>query len=73
VDNVILGQLFKHFKEMIQEIMLKEREKYLKENPEARGNGYYSRTPKTILGDMELEIPRTRDGNFKPSIVSCNL
>jgi len=73
MDNVILEQLSKHFKEMIQEIMLKEREKYLKENPETRGSGYYTRTPKTILGDMELEIPRTRDGNFKPSIISCNL
>ncbi|MCB4205610.1 IS256 family transposase [Deferribacterales bacterium Es71-Z0220] len=69
MDNIILEQLSKYFKEMIQEIMVSERENYLKEHSETRANGYYTRTPKTILGDMELEIPRTRDGNFKPSII----
>jgi len=39
---------------MIQEIMLKKREAYLKDHIKARGNGYYRRTPKTIFGDMEL-------------------
>ena len=53
---------------MIQEIILKEREKYLEEHSETRGNGYYTRMPKTLLGDMEFKIPRTRDGKFKPSI-----
>jgi len=53
----------------MQEIMLKEKEAYLKDHIETRGNGYYKRTPKTILTDMDLEIPRTRDGNFKPSII----
>ena len=69
MNNVIIEQLSKYFKEMIEEIMLKEREAYLKEHVETRGNGYYTRTPKTIFGDTELEIPRTRDGNFKPSII----
>ncbi|ADR18111.1 IS256-like element ISCni1 family transposase [Calditerrivibrio nitroreducens] len=69
MDNIIINELSKYFKSMIQEIMLSEREKYLKEHSETRGNGYYIRTPKTILGNMELEIPRTRDGNFKPSII----
>jgi putative transposase len=69
MDNVIVEQLSKYFKEMMQEIMLKEREAYLKDHIETRGNGYYKRIPKTIFGDMDLEIPRTRDGNFKPSII----
>ena len=68
MDNIILEQLSKYFKEMIQEIMLKEREAYLKDHIETRGNGYYRRTPKTIFEDMNL-IPWTRDGNFKPSII----
>ncbi len=68
-DDIILEQLTNHFKAMLKEIMLKEREQYLKENNNTRANGYYVRTPKTILGDLELEIPRTRDGNFKPSII----
>jgi len=52
---------------MLEEIMLKEREEYLQENSKTRGSGFYVRNPKTMLGEMELEIPRTRDGNFKPS------
>ena len=50
--------------------MLKERVTYIRENSETRGNGYYIRSHKTILGDMELEITKTRDGNFKSSIIS---
>lgn len=69
MNKVIIEELSKYFKQMIEEIMIKEREKYLEENESTRGNGYYKRRPKTILGDMELEIPRTRDGNFKPSII----
>ena len=52
---------------MLEEIMLKEREEYLQENSKTRDSGFYVRNPKTMLGEMELEIPRTRDGNFKPS------
>jgi transposase-like protein len=69
MTDVILEQLAGYFKEIIEAIMLREREDYLREHEDTRGNGYYVRTPKTILGDMELEIPRTRDGNFKPSII----
>jgi len=54
MDNIILEQLSKYFKEMIQEIMLKEREAYLKDHIKTRGNEYYKRPPKTIFEDMEL-------------------
>jgi len=69
MDDIILEQLTNYFKTMLKEIMLKEREQYLKENNNTRANGYYVRTPKTILGDLELEILKIRDGNFKPSII----
>jgi putative transposase len=49
MNNVIIEQLSKYFKEMMQEIMLKEREAYLKDHIETRGNGYYKRIPKTIF------------------------
>jgi len=67
MNKLILEQFSKIFKEILEEIMLKEREEYLQENSKTRGNGFYVRNPKTMLGEMELEIPRTRDGNFKPS------
>jgi len=39
MNNVIIEQLSKYFKEMMQEIMLKEKEAYLKDHIETRGNG----------------------------------
>ena len=69
MNKLIIEQLAKEFKRMIEEVMVKERERDLKENRETRANGYYLRSPKTILGQMELEIPRTRDSGFKPSIL----
>ena len=69
MNDIILAQLLEHFKTIIEEIMLKERRNYLLENSNTRANGYYTRTPKTILGEMELNIPRTRDGKFKSSIL----
>ena len=49
--------------------MQEEKEKYLEQHTETRANGYYRRFPKTILGEMKLNIPRTRDGEFKTSIL----
>ena len=54
---------------MIEKILLEEREKYLMRHNETRANGYYKRTPKTIFGEMELKIPRTRDGEFKSCLL----
>jgi len=39
---------------MIEEVMIRERKAYLEKNKETRANGYYLRSPKTILGEMEL-------------------
>jgi len=69
MNDLVIKRLAEEFKKMIDKIMLEERENYLKEHKETRANGYYLRSPKTILGQMELEIPRTRDGNFKSSIL----
>ena len=69
MNKMILEQFLGKFKEILEEIMLKERENYLREHQETRGNGFYKRNPKTMFGEMELEIPRTRDGNFKPSVI----
>ena len=69
MDDLILTQLAKEFKRIIEKIMMEERERYLKEHNETRANGFYTRSPKTILGQMDLSIPRTRDGNFKPTIL----
>jgi putative transposase len=69
MNKIILDQFLERFKEFLEEIMVNEREDYLKEHRDTRGNGFYKRNPKTMFGEMELDIPRTRDGNFKPSIL----
>lgn len=68
MNDLIMQEIMKEFKKILEKIMIKERDRYLKEHPETRGNGYYPRTPKTILGEIELSIPRTRDNNFKTAI-----
>lgn len=35
-------------------------------------NGYSEKTLKTILGDLELSIPRDRKGEFEPQLVKKN-
>ena len=49
--------------------MQEERERYLEQHKETSANGYYRLFPKTILGEMELNIPGTGDGEFKTSIL----
>jgi len=72
MNKLIIEWLTNEFKRILEGIMVKERERYLKEKKTTRAKGYYLRSPKTILGQMELEIPRTRDKRFKPSILPEN-
>ena len=67
--DLIFTQLKEEFKSMIEKIMKEERDRYLGENKSTRANGYYTRSPKTILGQMELSIPRTKDGKFKSEVL----
>jgi len=69
MNDLIFTQISELFKKMIEKILLEEREKYLMEHKQTRANGYYTRVPRTILGEMELKIPRTRDGEFKTEIL----
>jgi len=69
MSDLIFAQISELFKDMIEKILLEEREKYLMEHKQTRANGYYKRTPKTIFGEMELKIPRTRDGEFKSCLL----
>lgn len=74
------GILTKMFKPMIQEIINTEIDEYLgyekHKSPAYKGketkgkrNGTYTRHLRTSDGLAELEIPRDRDGNFKPKVI----
>ena len=60
-NDIIISQLREMFKGMIEEVLREERKEYLKEHPETRGNGYYVRRPKTIMGEMEIRVPIKRN------------
>ncbi len=54
---------------LLIEIMGKERYEYLLENPKDKGNGNYKRSLNTGLGKLELDVPRTRSGNFRSNLL----
>ncbi|ADD03547.1 MULTISPECIES: IS256 family transposase [Thermoanaerobacter] len=49
--------------------MLSERTVYLAKNDNDKGNGFYDRKLATPVGSLEISVPRTRTGNFRPSIL----
>ena len=54
---------------LLIEIMGKERYEYLLENPKDKGNGSYKRSLNTGLGKLNLEVPRTRSGEFRSNLL----
>lgn len=76
-----LNNYFKDLlKEFIQELLEAEMEAELgyskgdrkNKNTDNRRNGYTEKTVKTSTGEMELEIPRGRNGEFEPIIAPKN-
>ena len=57
-------------KAIMQRLMAQERELFLDEHPEDKGNGYYERSLLTSSGLIEdLRVPRTRSGEFYPALL----
>ena len=57
-------------KRLIELIMGAEREGYLHEHRgETKGNGYYGRGIRTKEGELQVKVPRSRDGKFRPMIL----
>jgi transposase-like protein len=61
--------LCEFFKELFNEFMVSEREIYLEKEEKDKGNGYYTRDLISKLGKLGIELPRTRDGKFRPYIL----
>ena len=60
---------------IFNQLMEKERDEYINADSYSRvddrvssRNGYYERTYTTRIGRLELIVPRTRDGEFSPSV-----
>lgn len=54
---------------ILEGIMIGERAVYLEGVKGDKGNGYYERKVATPMGKLELKVPRTREGDFRPSIL----
>lgn len=50
-------------------LMQAERKVHLEQNPQDKGNGSFTRKLGTSLGALALEVPRDRDGDFRPAIL----
>jgi transposase-like protein len=54
---------------VFETLLVAERNIFLKNSENNKGNGYYSRIAKTLSGKFRLNIPRDRMGLFKPLIL----
>ena len=61
---------------LLNEAMRAERERHINAKPYERtpertgfANGYKDKTIKTRLGEMEIQVPQVREGDFYPSIL----
>ena len=54
--------------EVLQTLLEADREAFLREYG-GRKNGYYPRKLETAFGQMELAIPRDREGRYYPSFL----
>ena len=70
VGDELKRQVRKIMKELLEEMMLGERQEYLRDAENDKGNGFYSRELLTSIGPLEdLHVPRSRTGNFKSEII----
>ena len=57
------------FKLIMELLMRAERRLHLDNSPNDKGNGYTKRKLNTSMGQIELNVPRDRDGDFRPSVL----
>lgn len=57
------------FSEILNQFMNAERESYLEGDLENKGNGYYERGVQTGSMDLNVKVPRDREGEFRPQIL----
>lgn len=67
--QIVKGELRGMIKELLEEVALVEREAFCENEAEAK-NGFYPRDIEGFFGAIEdIQIPRTREGGFKPFFI----
>lgn len=70
LPNTILTTIRGFFKSVLEKMMIEERSLYLEKEHDTKGNGYYERKICSIYGEIpDLQIPRTRDSNFRSELL----
>ena len=64
--KIAIKQLFEAF---LEAFMLGERDIFLQHHSQDKGNGFYTRTLNSAGISYNLNVPRTRSGEFRPSIL----
>ncbi len=54
---------------LLNELMKKEREIYLRESIDNKANGYYERQLACFLGNLGISVSRDRKSEFRPAIL----
>lgn len=54
---------------LLNTLMKKEREFFLRDEDDNKANGYYERQLACFLGKLALSVPRDRKGEFRPAIL----
>jgi transposase-like protein len=54
---------------VLNQLMKAERALHLEGEPDDKGNGFYERQLGTPSGNIQLQVPRDRNGNFRPQVL----
>lgn len=66
----IRSEVKSFMKDFMETMMLEERRQYLENSSEDKGNGFYKRGLLSSLAQIDdLNVPRTRSGDFNPAIL----
>jgi putative transposase len=63
------GATAKLLEKAFEVVMKAERDLHLEEHPQDKANGYYERSLGTPVGALALQVPRDRDGDFRPQVL----
>lgn len=68
--SVILNTIRGFCKTLMERLMSEERSSYLKSHSETKANGFYKRRLSSLYGSVaDLQVPRTRDGQFRSDLL----
>ena len=48
---------------LLNELMKRERERFLEQHPQEKANGFYRRSLRLTMGELKLSVPRVRYGH----------